>query len=65
MTLCAPDPKGAQTHDRSPENVPISGVSASSRSLAMGDAEREHISSVLEMTGWQVRGKGGAAEILS
>jgi hypothetical protein len=31
----------------------------------MGDAEREHISSVLEMTGWQVRGKGGAAEILS
>jgi len=31
----------------------------------MGDAERARIGCVLEMTGWRVRGKGGAAEILS
>ena len=51
--------------DRLKVELPISGVSASSRSLAMRDAEREPVASVLEMTGWQVRGKGGAAEILS
>jgi transcriptional regulator with GAF, ATPase, and Fis domain len=28
------------------------------------DAEREHVRDVLEMTGWRVRGKNGAAEIL-
>ena len=44
--------------------LPTSSVSASSRNLAMRDAEREHIERVLEMTGWRVRGKGGAAEIL-
>ena len=33
-------------------------------SLLLGDTEREHIRSVLEMTGWRVRGKDGAAEIL-
>jgi formate hydrogenlyase transcriptional activator len=32
--------------------------------LFRDDAEREHIRSVLEMTGWRIRGKGGAAEIL-
>lgn len=33
-------------------------------SLLHMDNEREHIRRVLEMTGWRVRGKGGAAEIL-
>jgi transcriptional regulator with GAF, ATPase, and Fis domain len=44
--------------------LPISSVSSSSRSLTMHNVEREHIGSVLEMTGWRVRGKGGAAELL-
>ena len=33
-------------------------------SLFLMDAERDHLVSVLEMTGWRIRGKGGAAEIL-
>jgi formate hydrogenlyase transcriptional activator len=33
-------------------------------SLLYSDAEREHARSVLEKTGWRVRGKDGAAEIL-
>jgi formate hydrogenlyase transcriptional activator len=33
-------------------------------SLSMEDIEREHLRKVLEMTGWRVRGKDGAAEIL-
>jgi transcriptional regulator with GAF, ATPase, and Fis domain len=32
--------------------------------LSYVDAEREHVRDVLEMTGWRIRGKGGAAEIL-
>jgi len=32
--------------------------------LLHSDAEREHVRSVLEKTGWRVRGKDGAAEIL-
>ncbi len=46
----------------------ISPPSASSddaaASLLLSDTEREHLRSVLEMTGWRVRGKDGAAEIL-
>jgi len=30
----------------------------------LDDVEREHIRSVLERTGWRVRGVGGAAELL-
>ncbi|MGB8886140.1 MAG: sigma 54-interacting transcriptional regulator [Candidatus Korobacteraceae bacterium] len=33
-------------------------------SLTLDDVEREHLRSVLEMTGWRVRGKDGAAEVL-
>jgi formate hydrogenlyase transcriptional activator len=33
-------------------------------SLLLSNAEREHLRCVLEMTGWRVRGKDGAAEIL-
>ncbi|MGC1451012.1 MAG: sigma 54-interacting transcriptional regulator [Candidatus Sulfotelmatobacter sp.] len=33
-------------------------------SLFLMDAERDHLTNVLDMTGWRIRGKGGAAEIL-
>ena len=33
-------------------------------SRLLSDTEREHLRNVLEMTGWRVRGKDGAAEIL-
>jgi formate hydrogenlyase transcriptional activator len=35
-----------------------------SRSLRLEDVEREHILSVLQQTGWRVRGHAGAAELL-
>jgi formate hydrogenlyase transcriptional activator len=41
----------------------LSGNGASI-SLSMKDNEREHLRKVLEMTGWRIRGKDGAAEIL-
>ncbi|HZW37563.1 MAG TPA: sigma 54-interacting transcriptional regulator, partial [Candidatus Deferrimicrobiaceae bacterium] len=44
--------------------LPRSAIHGPARLLTMDDAEKEHIRSVLEMTGWQVGGKGGAAEIL-
>ncbi len=44
--------------------LPPSSVSAPSCNLTMRDAERHHIGNVLEMTGWRIRGKGGAAELL-
>ena len=34
------------------------------RPMRLTDVEREHIRSVLEQTGWRVRGAGGAAEVL-
>ena len=34
------------------------------RSLRILDVQREHVRSVLEMTGWRIRGAGGAAEVL-
>jgi PAS domain S-box-containing protein len=34
------------------------------RGLTMDEVAREHVCHVLEMTGWRVRGKNGAAEIL-
>jgi len=34
------------------------------RSLRMSDVEKDHILSVLESTGWRIRGAGGAAERL-
>ena len=43
---------------------PIVSADDARPSLLHSDAEREHIRSVLEMTGWRVRGKEGAAEIL-
>jgi transcriptional regulator with GAF, ATPase, and Fis domain len=34
------------------------------RSLLLQDVEREHIRTVLDKTGWRVRGDGGAADVL-
>ncbi len=45
----------------SPPSVSSDDAAAS---LLLSDTEREHLRSVLEMTGWRVRGKDGAAEIL-
>ena len=45
--------------------TPPSDLSDNARhNLVLIDVERERIRSVLETTGWRVRGKGGAAEIL-
>jgi formate hydrogenlyase transcriptional activator len=44
---------------------PPGGVTGEpSHSLLHIDVEREHVRGVLEMTGWRVRGKSGAAELL-
>jgi transcriptional regulator with GAF, ATPase, and Fis domain len=42
-----------------PPSSPAEGQSA-----RLEDVERSHIKVVLEKTGWRIRGKGGAAEIL-
>jgi formate hydrogenlyase transcriptional activator len=44
--------------------VPHSSGAASRRSPKLVDVEKEHIRSVLESTGWRVRGPGGAADRL-
>ena len=44
--------------------VPQGSAAATRRSARLVDVEREHISSVLESTGWRIRGAGGAAERL-
>lgn len=44
--------------------APTDAVQQTMPNLLHSEAEREHVRSVLEMTGWRVRGKGGAAEIL-
>ncbi len=44
--------------------VPQATSVASRRSVRLVDVEKEHIRSVLESTGWRVRGIGGAAERL-
>jgi formate hydrogenlyase transcriptional activator len=45
-------------------NPPIASENNTVPSLFLMDAEREHLLSVLCMTGWRIRGKGGAAEVL-
>ena len=44
--------------------MPETPAGAPPTSLTLADADRQHILSVLEMTGWRVSGKGGAAERL-
>ncbi|MCG8686347.1 MAG: sigma 54-interacting transcriptional regulator [Desulfobacterales bacterium] len=46
-----------------PKTVTI-GQSESVKPLRLEDAQKDHILSVLNMTGWRIQGKGGAAEIL-
>ncbi|MCP4602448.1 MAG: PAS domain S-box protein [Proteobacteria bacterium] len=44
--------------------IPATGPKTEPHTMTLKDRERQHILSVLEMTGWRVRGKQGAAEIL-
>lgn len=46
-------------------DVPDSAAPANSPAMTLEDIERMHIISVMERTGWRVRGKNGAAEILA
>jgi transcriptional regulator with GAF, ATPase, and Fis domain len=43
---------------------PRSKLPTASESVRLDDVERAHIRSMLERTGWRVRGEGGAAELL-
>jgi len=50
-------------------NIPLPSRSegtgpVAKRSLRMADVEKDHVRSVLETTGWRIRGIGGAAELL-
>ena len=51
---------GPRLYIRPPASTSTNG----STNLLLADAEREHLRTVLEMTGWRIRGKDGAAEIL-
>jgi transcriptional regulator with GAF, ATPase, and Fis domain len=44
--------------------VPKQSVPSISRSVKLADVEKEHIRSVLEASGWRIRGNGGAADRL-
>jgi PAS domain S-box-containing protein len=44
--------------------LPPIGDAASVKSMAMEDVERAHLLRALESTGWRVRGKDGAADLL-
>jgi transcriptional regulator with GAF, ATPase, and Fis domain len=43
---------------------PCAPSEEAAQSMLLSDAERDHLRSVLELTGWRIRGKNGAAEIL-
>ena len=45
-------------------DVPKLSASVNADNASLQEVERNHILSVLEMTGWRIRGKNGAAEIL-
>jgi len=47
-----------------PIEVPKGVVSSTRENMTLTEVERNHIISILDMTGWRVRGKNGAAEIL-
>ena len=44
--------------------LPRVSVKSTARSVRLADVEREHIRSVLESTGWRIRGTAGAADRL-
>ena len=46
-------------------DVPDSAATVISPTMSLEDMERTHIISVMERTGWRVRGRNGAAEILA
>src|SRR5262249_5939356 len=43
---------------------PRTRIAAPREAVRLNEVEREHIRSVLERTGWRIRGSGGAAELL-
>jgi transcriptional regulator with GAF, ATPase, and Fis domain len=47
-------------------SIPLPAVAhpAGKRSLKLNDVEREHILSVLDSSGWRIRGAAGAASLL-
>jgi formate hydrogenlyase transcriptional activator len=45
-------------------SLPATSAASSKHSAKLVDVEREHVRSVLETTGWRIRGIGGAAERL-
>jgi formate hydrogenlyase transcriptional activator len=45
-------------------NPPTLSSNDAAANLLLSDKEREHLRRVLEMTGWRIRGRDGAAEIL-
>jgi transcriptional regulator with GAF, ATPase, and Fis domain len=47
-----------------PIEVPKGAFSSTRENMTLTEVERNHIISILDMTGWRVRGKNGAAEIL-
>ena len=57
---------GDDRGDGAPADVrlPAASTASAKRSAKLVDVEREHIRTVLESTGWRVRGVGGAAERL-
>jgi transcriptional regulator with GAF, ATPase, and Fis domain len=44
--------------------VPVGGGATAAAHQSLAAVERRHIGEVLEQTGWRIRGKGGAAELL-
>jgi DNA-binding NtrC family response regulator len=44
--------------------LPAAFAAASKRSLKLVDVEKDHIRSILDGTGWRIRGAGGAADRL-
>jgi len=45
-------------------DIPKSIESTHQRSMGLEEFEKNHIIDILSMTGWKVRGKNGAAELL-
>jgi DNA-binding NtrC family response regulator len=44
--------------------VPVPAAASARRSDRLADVEKDHIRTVLENTGWRIRGTGGAADRL-
>ena len=56
ITMIPQGPLDSQTHDLLD--------SVNQQDMGLDEFERKHIIDILSMTGWRVRGKNGAAEIL-